>query len=192
MREAILRAAVELFGSRGYDSVSLRDVTAEVGLKPTALYNHFRSKEELLIAAIDAALEAFNQQVVDGDDVQAPPVERLDAMIRRHVLYQIENATLAKANDRLIDSLMLDRLGTPEDKRAMRARMRRYLDRLTEIIAAVLAEQPSTTLNARMCALTIGTMCDYVLRWYRPGGPESPERIVRRLSEMARNMLKVP
>jgi len=190
MREAILRVAVEQFGSRGYDAVSLRDVTAEVGLQPSALYNHFKSKERLLISAISAALETFNRQVVDKDDEQAPPVDRLNEMIRRHVLYQIENAALAKANDRLIDSAMLDRIGTPEDKNAIRASMRRYLDRLTTIIAAVLAEQPSTTLDAKICALAIGTMCDDVLAWYRPGGSDTPERLARRMSEMARNMLK--
>ena len=191
MREAILHAAVELFGSRGYEAVSLRDVTAEVGLKPPALYNHFKSKDELLIAAISAALEAFNQIVVDADDPALPPLERLDAMVRRHVLYQIENARFAKANDRLIDSAMLDRIGRPETKRELRAMMRRYLDQLTLIISAVLTKNPTDGLDARLCALAAGTMCDRVLVWYRPGGSDSPEKLARRLAELVRNMLKI-
>lgn len=192
MREQVLRAAVELFGSRGYDAVSLRDVMGEVGLKPPAFYNHFKSKDDLLVAAIKAAIEAFNRDVVARDDPEMNAVERLDAMIQRHVLYQIENAAFAKANDRLIDSAMLDRVGTPQTKREIRDTMRRYLERLTAIIEDVLAAHKDHRLDSKICALAIGTMCDDVLAWYRPSGSDSPERLARRLSEMARNMLKVP
>lgn len=191
MRETLLQAAVELFGSRGYEAVSLRDVTAEVGLKAPALYNHFRSKDELLIAAMTSALQAFNESVVDTDDATAPAMERLDTMIRRHMLYQIENAPVAKANDRLLDAVMLDRIGNPEVRRTLRLMMRRYLDRMTAIITQILAERGDTTLNPRLCALAIGTMCDRVLVWYRPGGQESPQKLAQRFAVLARNMLRV-
>jgi TetR/AcrR family transcriptional regulator, cholesterol catabolism regulator len=191
MREELLKASVELFGSRGYDSVSIKDVTAEVGLKAPAFYNHFKSKDDLLIAAILAALDMFNGEVVDSDDTTAEPVERLNALIRRHVLYQISNAAFAKANDRLIDSAMVDRIGVPSMKSEIRARMRRYHDRLTQIVQGILADQTATSLDPRICALAIGTMCDNVLAWYRPSGRDSPEKIARRMGELARNMLKV-
>lgn len=191
MRESLLGAAVELFGSRGFEAVSLRDVTAEVGLKPPALYNHFKSKDELLMAAILFALEKFNSIVVDADDPNAPPRERLDAMVRRHILYQIENAPIAKANDRLIESAMLDRIGNPVVKRELRNMMRRYLDKLTLIMADVLTEQGDKVLDPRLCALAAGTMCDRVLVWYRPGGADTPERLAGRFAGLVRNMLNL-
>lgn len=190
-REELLKAAVELFGSRGYEAVSLRDVTAEVGLKAPAFYNHFKSKDELLVSAVLAALDMFNSKVVDKDDRHLPPVERLNALIHRHVRYQISNASFAKANDRLIDSAMLDRIGSPGAKQEIRAHMRRYLDSLTQIVRDILAERSDSSLDARICALGIGTMCDNVLMWYRPGGSDSPDKVARRMSELARNMLKV-
>ncbi|MFK4792313.1 TetR/AcrR family transcriptional regulator [Sphingobium sp. ZW T5_29] len=190
-REELLKAAVELFGSRGYEAVSLRDVTAEVGLKPPAFYNHFKSKDELLISAVLAALDMFNTEVVDKDEEHLGPVERLNELIRRHVLYQISNAAFAKANDRLIDSAILDRIGSPGAKQEIRSHMRRYLDILTEIVRDILAERSDTGLDARICALGIGTMCDNVLLWYRPSGSDSPEKVARRMSELARNMLKI-
>lgn len=192
MRETLLHAAVELFGSRGYDAVSLKDLTAEVGIKPPALYNHFKSKDDLLVAAICAALEAFNREIVDQDDPTAAPLARLEAMVRRHVLYQIEHAHFAKANDRLIDSTMLDRIGRPDTKQTVRALMRRYLDRMTEIVALLLAERREAGLDPRFCALTIGTMCDRVLVWYRPSGAYSSEKVARRMTELVRNMLCIP
>ena len=191
MREELLKAAVELFGSSGYEAVSLRDITAEVGLKPPAFYNHFKSKDELLVSAILAALDMFNSEVVDNDEQDMPPVERMNALIRRHVLYQISNAAFAKANDRLIDSAMLERIGSPGAKQEIRSHMRRYLDVLTQIVRDIVAGRPDDALEPRICALAIGTMCDNVLMWYRPGGSDSPEKVARRMSELARNMLKV-
>lgn len=190
MRENILSVAIELFGSRGYDAVSLRDVTAEVGLKAPALYNHFSSKEELLAEAMLSALAAFNTAVVDADDAGATPLSRLDGMVQRHVLYQIEHSALAKANDRLIESTLVDRIGDHDTKLRLKRMMRGYLDRLTEIVTLVLREsRTDSDLNPRICSLAIAAMCDGVLVWYRPGGSESKQRIAKRYSEMVWNML---
>lgn len=190
MRENILSVAIELFGSRGYDAVSLRDVTAEVGLKAPALYNHFSSKEELLAEAMLSALAAFNAVVVDVDDANAAPLARLDGMVQRHVLYQIEHSALAKANDRLIESTLVDRIGDHDTKTRLKRMMRGYLDRLTEIVTLVLRDSRTDgELSPRICALAIAAMCDGVLIWYRPGGSDSKQRIAKRYSEMVRNML---
>lgn len=47
-RQAIVAAAADLFGSRGYRFVSLRDIAAQAGISHPALLKHFAGKEELL------------------------------------------------------------------------------------------------------------------------------------------------
>lgn len=49
-KERILSRAIELFAVKGYDAVSVRDITHGLGLNEASLYNHFPSKEELLLA----------------------------------------------------------------------------------------------------------------------------------------------
>ncbi|MBD0382498.1 TetR/AcrR family transcriptional regulator [Paenibacillus sedimenti] len=44
----ILETAIDLFSRKGYSGVSIREITREVGIKESSLYNHFASKEELL------------------------------------------------------------------------------------------------------------------------------------------------
>ncbi|PYI50523.1 TetR/AcrR family transcriptional regulator [Paenibacillus flagellatus] len=44
----IMETAIDLFSHRGFSGVSIRDITKEVGIKESSLYNHFRSKDELL------------------------------------------------------------------------------------------------------------------------------------------------
>lgn len=49
----ILDAAAELFAQNGYDGVSMRAIARKVGVRESALYNHFQSKAELLEALFD-------------------------------------------------------------------------------------------------------------------------------------------
>ena len=47
-KERIINTAIMLFSDRGYDSVSMRDIAAEVGIKAGSIYNHFPSKVGIL------------------------------------------------------------------------------------------------------------------------------------------------
>jgi len=53
-RQAVLDAALDLFSQRGYFGTSLRDVAAAVGVRESALYNYFPSKDALFDALISA------------------------------------------------------------------------------------------------------------------------------------------
>ncbi|MFF0866039.1 TetR/AcrR family transcriptional regulator [Nonomuraea sp. NPDC003560] len=53
-RERLLRAAAEAFAERGYDGTRVADIAAAAGVSNGALYAHFGSKAELLVAALRA------------------------------------------------------------------------------------------------------------------------------------------
>jgi AcrR family transcriptional regulator len=53
-RERLLRAAAEVFAQRGYDGTRVADIAATAGVSNGALYAHFDSKAELLVAALRA------------------------------------------------------------------------------------------------------------------------------------------
>lgn len=82
-RQAILDAALELFAENGYFGTSLRDVASAVGVRESALYNYFKSKEALFDALILAHQHTSNErlasladaQIADGRDL----LERLAA-----------------------------------------------------------------------------------------------------------------
>ena len=54
-REAVLAAAVELFGTRGWAATGMRDVARGAGVSVETVYAGFRSKSDLLTAVIDLA-----------------------------------------------------------------------------------------------------------------------------------------
>lgn len=190
-RDRLIEAAVELFGANGFIETSMRDLAAEVGIKAPALYNHFKSKEEIFVEAITVTLQDFHAAVTGADDPSQPPLKRLENMVTRHVVYQINHARIAKANDRMIESSVIDRL-EPAQREAIRLLLRKYLDTMTDIAAQVMKQAGRDPKDARLCALAIGSMCDKVLSWYRPDGRYSKHRIAAHFYKLTRDMLTAP
>jgi AcrR family transcriptional regulator len=60
-RQRILAAAAAQFWARGYHQVGMADIAAPVGIAPSAVYRHFRGKQELLLAILDAHLSHLEQ-----------------------------------------------------------------------------------------------------------------------------------
>ena len=54
--DAILHAAATVFCRQGYHGATMADIAAEVNLTAGSLYHHFPSKQELLLAVLDAGL----------------------------------------------------------------------------------------------------------------------------------------
>jgi AcrR family transcriptional regulator len=55
-RDRLLDVALELFATRGYQAIGLRDLTRQLGLHAGSLYAHFESKQSLLYELIEGAL----------------------------------------------------------------------------------------------------------------------------------------
>jgi AcrR family transcriptional regulator len=63
-RHRILEVASELFIEQGYDATSLREIADRLGFTKAALYYHFPSKEDLLVALV-APGEAVVRQLIE-------------------------------------------------------------------------------------------------------------------------------
>ena len=62
-RQAILNAATELATVEGLDGLSIARLVEHVGMSKSGLFAHFRSKEDLQMATIDAAAAMFEREV---------------------------------------------------------------------------------------------------------------------------------
>ena len=59
-RQSLLDAALKLLdGERSLDGLSLRELTREVGIVPTAFYRHFKTMDELGLALVDDSFRAL-------------------------------------------------------------------------------------------------------------------------------------
>lgn len=51
--EKILNEALELFSNKGFSASSMREIAKNVDIKASSIYNHFKSKEEILLRLIN-------------------------------------------------------------------------------------------------------------------------------------------
>ena len=58
-KEKIFDVALDLFSKKGYDSVSLREIAEEVGIKKSSIYSHYPSKEAILISIFEYFTDLF-------------------------------------------------------------------------------------------------------------------------------------
>lgn len=78
-RDTIIQAALDLTSEPGVRTLSVRDLGQRLGADPTAIYRHFRNKDEL----VNGLLDHLNARAVAG--VGAPPTqwqERLRQMAK--------------------------------------------------------------------------------------------------------------
>ena len=69
-RQLILAAAADLFAQKGYSSVAMADIAAAVAVRPSALYRHYRGKEELLYTVVHDALASVESSI-DRTDLRS-------------------------------------------------------------------------------------------------------------------------
>ena len=81
-RERILDAALTAFGLRGFDSTSLDDLAAEVGITKQAILYHFSSKQELLAATIELAVQELGGALSEAADAEARGFQRIEDLVR--------------------------------------------------------------------------------------------------------------
>ena len=128
LRDDILRAALHLVEQRGPAGITMRQVAAELGYSATAIYQHFASKEGLLLAL---KLEAGDLLVKEMEVARQEPTleQQLRAMAHRYLEFGLENSAFY----RLIFQDMLPGLQlSPEHL----ARMRRSWSIVRETLAA--------------------------------------------------------
>jgi len=63
-RRAILDAAARLATTHGLEELSIGELAQHIGMSKSGLYAHFKSKEELELATVDAAAEIFENDVI--------------------------------------------------------------------------------------------------------------------------------
>lgn len=82
-RSRVLAAAIECFAARGYAATTIADIERAAGLSVGAggTYRHFKSKEGILKAVIDAAVDVPDEEIAPlSPDIEAVAHEMLDYM----------------------------------------------------------------------------------------------------------------
>jgi len=124
-RDAILRAAIDVFAGRGYFGAQVADVARAAGVAAGTVYLYFKSKDDLLVSIFERTMR---EGLAEGQAVAAvrDPRERLRRLARLHlerlgrdrnlaVVFQVELRQSTKFMERFSATLLRDYLGLIRD-----------------------------------------------------------------------------
>ena len=69
-KDKIFDTALDLFSKKGYDSVSVRTIASEVGIKESSIYNHYSSKKDILMSILNYFEEYFKGDPLDDENIR--------------------------------------------------------------------------------------------------------------------------
>ncbi|MFN7120379.1 MAG: TetR/AcrR family transcriptional regulator [Saprospiraceae bacterium] len=81
-RQLIIEESAVLFNQKGYAGTSMNDITLATRLSKGGVYAHFKSKEEIALAAFDFAVQKVTQRVRECTQAVQHPLEKLRAVVR--------------------------------------------------------------------------------------------------------------
>ncbi|WP_198085207.1 TetR/AcrR family transcriptional regulator [Variovorax sp. E3] len=171
--EAIVQTANRLLAEKGFESMTVDEVAAAVGIAKASLYKHFPSKEDLAAAAMVRIMQR-TLDFLASVPAEDKPIAKLRAVVRWSMQVQLagEMPSLPHQNSTLRAALMNNRA---------------YLDRLVTISdqlgAWIQAAQADGSLNPKLPAIAVlytlfARACDPVLGFLKAGGLQTDEQIV--------------
>jgi AcrR family transcriptional regulator len=138
-KESLLQAAQELFGQRGFERTTIRDIGERAGVDAALIARYFGSKADLYFAAVAAedareleskGFEGLHQMadtvVSRADDHGPGPI--MQALIRLDASDDIRRAALQRVRRRLVEPLVVEMTDHGVDRPELRA----------EIVAAAM------------------------------------------------------
>lgn len=90
-KEEIIKTAAKLFKEKGYSAVTMRDLAYVMGIKAASLYNHIKSKEEILNAIIISIAEDFTKGMKIIQSSNNSSIDKLKQVVKLHVTISSQN-----------------------------------------------------------------------------------------------------
>src|SRR5260221_7271322 len=84
-RQAILRAAIEVFANKGFFNSKVADIASEAGIADGTVYLYFKSKEDVLHSIFDRAMADFIAEGKKELTGIGAPEERLRRIAELHL-----------------------------------------------------------------------------------------------------------
>lgn len=180
----VLETATRLFTERGYEAASIRDLAAELAIRPSSLYHHFPGKQAILFTICLRMQRDFNAEVMPKLASGATPEEAIRGTIRQHILFSQRRKGEVLVNIR-------ERRSLPPLLRARVNALRRdYRDAVADVIEEGRRQGVFHLPQPRLAAMAILDMVNGQALWFRPRDDEDLERLADGYAQAAVVLLR--
>ena len=187
-KEKILAAALEMFSQKGYDGTNIRELTASLGIVKSALYKHFRSKEEIWNTLLDEMIAYYGERF--GSPKHVPPVpDSFDEL----VVMTMKMADFTIHDEKIVMTRKLLSIEQFRDERARDLATKHFLTGLTEMFTSVFADMMEKELIRRddpaMLAFSYTTPISALIHLC-DREPEKTEEAIKQIEAFSRHFVK--
>jgi AcrR family transcriptional regulator len=141
-RQQLLRATADLVAERGYHAVGVTEIGAAAGVTGAAIYRHFGTKMDLLVALMDQVVDGLQERAAVATRAKRP----LDSLISAHVEFALRNRAIIAVYDQEAHNL------PPNDLRRLRRKQRAYVNQWATVLSEILPSQSAQEALARVQA----------------------------------------
>jgi AcrR family transcriptional regulator len=175
-RKGVLDVAARLFREQGYGPVSLRKIAEAAGIKAGSIYYHFGSKDEIVVAILDAGIQAVHddmRQAVGALHADTGAEAALRAAIGAHLRALLDVSDYSSANVRIFGQV-------PQSVRDANLPTRRAYEAEWDSLLSRLQRDGALKRNVdirRLRLMLIGAL-NATLEWFDPerGGADALSR----------------
>jgi AcrR family transcriptional regulator len=161
-KESITLAAARLFREKGFSATGMRDLAGSVGVEAASLYNHIRSKSELLQEICFRIANQFTAQLNELESDQAmDSLDKVEAVLRFHIRIWLE-----KLDEVLVTTNESRHLEEPYLSTFMNER-RIYVRRLETIIEDGIRKGQVRKIEPYVAVLTLMSAVRGIEFWHR-------------------------
>lgn len=177
-KQMIMEAAAGLFRDRGYAATSMRDLGKAVHLQASSLYNHIKSKQDLLKGICFQNAQHFLQGIEQIESLYDSPVQQIEQLILLHLKIVSTDATsVTSFNDEW------RHLDEPSLSEYIQLR-KRYEKRFKAVLDAGIEQGVFLEVDTTVAMNTILSSLRWVYDWYQPEHNASLERIGYSITQM--------
>lgn len=169
-REAVLRTAVQLFLEQGYHRATLNEVAERLNITKPALYNYFRSKDEILFECWAMGLELVETSTAAINAAGGSGLDKLRKMARAYggLMATDFGASLVRFDVRDLGARHRDIVLA--GKKSIDRTFRGY-------ISDGIADGSIKPCDAKLSAFAIAGALNWIGHWYQRDGTLSPDAV---------------
>lgn len=183
-RQQIVEQAGFLFREKGYKATSMKDIAAKLDMEAASLYNHIKSKHEILSELVLFIAYRFQNGMKHINESSYSPIEKIKALIALHIRITTENT-------HAISLLTQDwkHLKEPEYSAFLSIR-NKYSDDFLEIIKAGMKNGEIKKASPEILFNSILSSVNWIQNWYTEERGVSPVEIEIQITELLMNGFK--
>jgi TetR/AcrR family transcriptional regulator, cholesterol catabolism regulator len=157
----ILRKASAMFREKGFAATSMRDLAESVGIEAASLYNHIRSKNEILEAICFDVANIFNANIETIEASSQKSIIKIENLLRFHIQQMVENYEEVYVSDREWKHLEEPYLSNFQTQR------RNYRKKFASIIEEGISRNEIKKIDAPTAVLIILHAVSGIESWHR-------------------------